>query len=93
MSRKVRSYSAEFKAEAIELMRKNGVTQTSKDLSVAPSLLYSWKAKSEGFGPAPKRTFEEAEKENQRLRKELAQVYKINEVLKKSLGIFAKDQT
>lgn len=92
MSRKTRTYSDEFKAEALELIKKNGVTQTSKDLGVTPSLLYGWKAKKAGYGPSPKMSFEDSLKENRRLKKELADVYKINEVLKKSLGIFIKDQ-
>lgn len=92
MSKKTRSYSDEFKAEALDLIKKNGVTQTSKDLGVTPSLLYGWKAKKAGYGAFPKMSLEDSQKENQRLKKELIQVYKINEVLKKSLGIFVKDQ-
>ena len=92
MSRKTRSYSDEYKAEALELIKKIGVSKTAKDLNVAPSLLYTWKAKKEAFSPSPKLNLEESEKENRRLKKELAHANKINEVLKKSLGIFVKDQ-
>jgi len=73
MSRKTRSYSGEYKAEALELIKKNGVSKTAKDLNVAPSLLYTWKAKKEGFSPSPKLNSEDSEKEIRRLKKELAQ--------------------
>lgn len=92
MSKTSRTYSNEFKIEAVKLMKEIGASQASKDLGVTQSLLYCWKSKFEGHQPSDKLSYEDLVKQNQKLKKEMAYVNKINDVLKKSLGIFTKDQ-
>lgn len=91
-------YSAEFKKEAVRLMVLDGLSasEVSGKLGVSQGLLYKWKqahlselekdaqAKSQA---SPK----EMAAEIDRLRKELARSERINEILKKTVGYFAKD--
>lgn len=91
-------YSAEFKKEAVRLMVLDGLSapDVSQKLGVSANQLYKWKqthlselekdaqAKSQA---SPK----EMAAEIDRLRKELARSERINEILKKTVGYFAKD--
>lgn len=91
-------YSAEFKKEAVRLMVLDGLSASDvgKRLGVNPGQLYKWKqvhladlekdaqAKSQA---SPK----EMSAEIDRLRKELARSERINEILKKTVGYFSKD--
>jgi transposase len=92
-------YSAEFKAEAVQLVQRGDkdVTQIARELGVARQQLYGWvrqaeqrtgKPASEVFPGNGNRTAEQAELE--RLRRENAQLKEDNEILKKATAFFAK---
>ena len=92
-------YSAEFKKEASALMIMEGLSarEVSEKLGVNPNMLYRWKRqhlqelagdKLEGPAASP----QEMAAEIERLRKELAKSERINEILKKTVGYFAKEQ-
>lgn len=86
-----RSYTKEFKEEAVRLAKANGFTQTARDLDVHPNLLHSWRRKLEhdgekafpGKGNPRDEDVARVERENARLREEVA-------ILKKAVGIFSK---
>lgn len=96
---KRRRYSAEFKKEAVRLMVLDGLSapEVGQKLGVGPNLLYRWKqihlneldqeSRSRNQS-SPK----EMAAEIDRLRKELARSERINEILKKTVGYFAKDE-
>ena len=99
MKRNRRDFSAEFKAEAVKLVKagRKEVTQIARELDVSRQLLYSWvrqanrrkgKPLSDVFPGHGKRGAEEAE--IARLRRELAQAKQDNEILKKATAFFAK---
>ena len=97
--RQRRDFSAEFKAEAIRLVKAGNkeVTQIARELDVPRQLLYTWvrqadrrKGKSihdifPGHGKQPSQEAEIA-----RLKRELAQAKEDNEILKKATAFFAK---
>ena len=90
MTKKKNVYTAEFKAEAIEMMKENGIEKTAEDLGVSRSSLINWSKKA-----APKKTVEpksldDALKENKKLQKEVMYLKKINEVLKKARRYFLR---
>ena len=86
-----RSFSKEFKEEAVRLGRANGWTQTARDLGIHPSLLQHWKRRLEeggekafpGKGNPRDEDVSRLKRENDRLREEVA-------ILKKAVGIFSK---
>lgn len=91
------SYTKEYKQEALELWRASGrsAAKVAAELGIRPPLLYRWARRERGPDPAkpgrrPRRSLEELEAENHRLRAENAKLLEQREVLKKSLGILSE---
>lgn len=93
---KVKSYSKEFKEQAVELVRKAGksINQVARDLEISTSTLCGWlKAKEEHAEHAfPGKGKLHEDDEVRRLKKEVADLKMENEILKKATAIFAKNQ-
>ena len=97
MAKERRTYSQEFKREAVRLANESAKStlQIARDLGIEPKRLYQWKqeqiAKGEqafrGSGHLP-----EQEEELRRLRRELAVAEQERDILKKALAIFSKEQ-
>lgn len=92
--RRKRRYDPAFKEEAIELGRRIGIVQASKDLGISESCLRKWTKTVEAKGkqsllPMSQRT--DLEAENRRLREQLRVVTMEREILKKAATFFAKD--
>lgn len=95
---KRRSYSREFKIEAVRLIRERGVSvaQASRDLDVHENLLRNW---IKQFADDPLEAFpghgkmKAAEAEIARLKREVQKLKAERDILKKAAAYFAKDQT
>lgn len=90
-----RIYSKEFKQKAIELSNIRGnVSEIARELGINADLLYRWRRES-GRDPAlsfsgnGNRQLSEGDKENARLKRELADVTMERDILKKAVGIFS----
>ena len=96
MSRERRTFSREFKIEAVRLVRDQGVsvTQVSRDLGVAYSVLRRW---VEQFTSEPDQAFpgkgrvRPDEEELRRLQRENTVLREERAILKKALAIFSKE--
>ena len=96
MGRTRRSFSKEFKVEAVRLLMANGcsVAQVARDLSIRDTMLGRWKqelAKSpktafpgQGHGTPEEEELRRLRRENERLRME-------RDILKKAAALFSKD--
>jgi len=83
-------YSPQFKDEALERAKKDGVSQAAKDLGIAESLLYSWRAKrSQGGSSLENQKLKEAELV--RLKRENAKLAEENAFLKKVAQYFTTE--
>ena len=94
--RKRRTFTAEFKAEAVRMCETGdrSIGQVARDLDLVPSVLRSWVKQHEidsGAGPEGALTTEER-KELQRLRREVRQLREDREILKKAATFFAKEK-
>lgn len=82
-------YTPQFKEQALERAKHDGVPKAAKDLGIAQAMLYSWQAKSRQTGqPFEEQKLQQAElarlkRENARLEEEVA-------FLKKAAAYFAK---
>ena len=79
-------YTDQYKEEAVKLSESVGVSRAAKDLGVSPANLRRWRQGPDKPMAGPSLT--DKDKEILKLKKELRYVYEVNEVLKKSLGIF-----
>ena len=93
---KRRTYSREFKAQAVQMVTDQGlsVSEVAGDLGVHPSLLQKWKKR---FGESADRVSSgngrlSAEQEELRqLRSEVRQLRMERDILKKATAFFAKE--
>ena len=85
-----KKYSPQFKDLALERAEKEGIPQVAKDLGLAESLLYSWKAqKKKGGDSIENQKLQQAEVS--RLKREVSRLAEENAFLKKAAAYFAKE--
>lgn len=90
-----KSYSSEFKREAVSLVTEQGlsVAQAARDLGIAANQLHRWKRQAESDGA---RAFpghgNDRDAELASLRRELEAVRRQRDILKKAVGIFSQQQ-
>jgi len=94
MKKKRRTFTREFKMEAVRLIRESGrsVGEVARDLGVWETVLRRWLKQAEideGRGPEGALTTEERE-ELRKLRRENKQLMMEREILKKATAFFAK---
>jgi transposase-like protein len=95
MARKRRSFTPEFKADAVKLCRAGdrSIHQVAKDLDLTETALRRWVERADidaGKGPPEALTTSERE-ELQRLRRENKRLQLEREILKKAAAFFAKE--
>lgn len=95
MGKKRRSFSRDFKLEAVKLVKEGGlgVGRAAKDLGICETSLRRWVKQYEidqGTGPTGALTTTEKE-ELRRLRREVRTLRMEREVLKKATAFFAKE--
>ena len=92
-SRKRRTYTSEFKAEAVRLVReqKLSVSEVAKDLDLTPSALDRWvkRAQADERGGTSGALSTSEREELKRLRKENRVLHEEREILKKATAFFA----
>src|SRR5258705_13988173 len=93
-----RTYTEEFKLEALELLKSSGKTsrQIERDLGITPGLLVKWRdryqviAKGTGEAHLEPSDLEAAKREIKRLERRLAEVEEDRAILKKTISIFSR---
>ena len=96
MVKKIRTYSTEFKAEAVKKISDNNgnISATAKQLGIAMQTLSNWQSKanqgklkgSEQYDPELVAVLEE----NKRLKRQLKVAEEERDILKKATAYFAK---
>lgn len=96
--KKYRTYTDEFKREALELLKSSGKSagQLERELGITAGMLLKWRNRyqvvsSENQEPRLEPSdLEAAKREIQRLERELAEVAEEREILKKVVNIFSR---
>ena len=93
--RKRRSFTKEYKAEVVELIRKSGksIGAVARELDLTETAVRRWVAQAEidsGGGPVGALTTAERE-ELARLRRQIKTLEMEREILKKATAFFAKE--
>jgi transposase len=92
-----KTYTAEFKREAVRLAQTSGkpIAQVARELGISDTSIHQWRKElaehgKEAFPGSGHQTTQE--EEVRRLKRELERVQKERDILKKTLGIFTRDQ-
>ena len=92
MSEKRRTYTEEFKVEAVKLLRESegSASQIARELGIPQTNLSRWKREMEKDpdGAFPGKGNPRSGEELARLRRENAKLKKERDILKKAVGIF-----
>lgn len=89
--KKSRKYTEEFKKQALQLAQDLGsLTKAAKQLGVAHANLHNWKLQKEAGVSSSAEASGQME-ELKRLRKENAELKKVNYILKAASAIFTRD--
>ena len=92
-----KNYTEEFKRQAIKLAEDLGSTmEASRQLGVSDVNIHYWRKKTSGkelvsATRKPEVKKEELIDENQKLRQEVAQLKKVNHILKAAAAFFSQD--
>ena len=94
--RKRKTYSKEFKEEAIRLVKEDGLTciQVERDLGIGQGTVSKWirdKKRFQDDAFCGSGNVRPSEREFKSLQKELARTKRELEILKKAVAIFSKD--
>jgi transposase len=92
-----KTYSKEFKAEAVRLTETSGksITQIARELGISDSAIHNWRKELAKHGEEafPGKGHQTALKEeNRHLKRELERVQQERDILKKVVSIFSQDQ-
>ena len=96
MARVRRTFTPEFKRDAVALVTREGktVSEVSRNLGIARSLLQRWieASRDQDRDGNPRKARAAETEELRRLRKQLRDVTEERDILKKALAYFADDQ-
>jgi len=85
-----KKYSPQFKDQAVERTKKDGVPQVAKDLGIPESMLYYWRSqKNKGGDTIENQKLQQAEMT--RLKREVDRLEQENAFLKKVATYFTKE--
>lgn len=90
-----RQFTQDFKRQALELAEQLGsLPAAAKQLGISDGNLYHWRSQRDvkKTSPKPMPSSESTAEENHRLRKEVAELKKVNFILKQAAAFFSQDQ-
>lgn len=96
MSKQQKTYTREFKLEAVQLVKSSGkpLSQIARDLGVSETALYNWckQLAEQGQQAFPGSGHQTAEQEEiRRLQRELEVTGQERDILKKVVSIYSRD--
>jgi len=97
MKKKNKSYTEEFKREALELAstREISMAQLERDLGITSGLIYKWRERyriDDSNGRLKPSAEREEQAEIRRLKRDLSIARQERDILKKAIQVFSQDQ-
>ena len=96
MAKVQKTYTREFKEEAVRVVQTSGkpIAQVARELGISDTSIHQWRKElaehgKEAFPGSGRQTA--LEEENRRLKRELERVQQEREILKKVLSIFSRE--
>ena len=96
MAKVQKTYTREFKEEAVRLAQTSGksIAQIARELGISDSAIHGWRKEltEHGQDAFPGKGHQsELEEENRRLKRDLERVQQERDILKKAVGIFSRE--
>jgi len=96
MAKVQKTYTREFKEEAVRLAQTSGksITQVARELGMSDTSIHQWRKELAQHGPEAfpgKGHQTELEEENRRLKRELERVQQERDIVKKGVSIFSRE--
>ncbi len=96
MAKIQKTYTREFKEEAVRLVQSSGkpIAQIARELGISDSAIHGWRKEltEHGKDAFPGKGHQsELEEESRRLKRELERVQQERDILKKAVGIFSRE--
>ncbi len=96
MAKNQKTYTREFKEEAVRLVQTSGkpIAHIARELGISDASIHQWRKELAQYGKEafPGSGHQTAlEEENRRLKRELERVQQEREILKKVLSIFSRE--
>ena len=88
----MKRYDQDFKTEALKLSDEIGVKKACEQLNVTYGTLAGWRKRRAKKNKEEKNVDSDIQKENSRLKKEIAELKNANDILKDALGFFVQDR-
>lgn len=88
--RVIRKYTEEFKEQAVALSYEIGATKAARRLGISDANVHNWRAKLKAKGIGPVGAKESEQQEVKRLRAEVAELKKVNQILKAAAAFFSQ---
>ena len=88
----MKRYDENFKIESLKLSDEIGVKKVCEQLNVNYRTLAGWRKQRVNKTKEGKNTDADIQRENSRLKKEIAELKSANEILKDALGFFVQDR-
>ena len=97
MQKVQKTYTPEFKREAVQLAQTSGkpITQVARELGISDTSIHQWRKELTEHGPEafPGSGHQPAQEEDiRRLKRDLERVKQERDILKKAIGIFSRTQ-
>jgi transposase len=84
-----KTYTLEYKQQAVDLARQIGISKTARQLGVGVSSIHQWK---KDLKQADSKQEFDKDSEIKRLKKENDELKKVNYILKRAAAFFSQDQ-
>ena len=88
----MKRYDQDFKTEALKLSDEIGVKKACEQLNVNYGTLAGWRKRRAKKNKEEKNVDSDIQKENSRLKKEIAELKNANDILKDALIFFVQDR-